>query len=227
MANTPPKSHSTPATRPSRTDGAATRSHLLVIAGQVFAERGLAGATSKEICERAGTPMASVNYHFGSREKLYETVLIEAHHQMIALDELEAIATLLPDARSKLRAVFSHLAAIANQSEVPWGFRVMLHEVMQPSAAIPLLVEKAIRPKVALMVALVAEVVGLPVGHPAVLRGTMFSVLPCIAMMLAPRQITGKLLHEAVRDPLPLAADFSDFALAGLDAIAAAHRHKA
>ena len=58
------------AARTPRPDGDATRALLLETAGQVFAERGFADGTSKEICERAGTPMASVNYHFGSREGL-------------------------------------------------------------------------------------------------------------------------------------------------------------
>ena len=210
--------------RASRTDGSATRSHLLETAGQVFAERGFAGGTSKEICERAGTPLASVNYHFGSRESLYEAVLIEAHRQIVGLDEMVALTQSLPDARAKLRAIVGHLAAIANRSDAPWGFRVMLREVMMPSAAMPALAKKAIQPKATLMLGLVGELMRLPPGHPAVQRGVMFTILPCIAMMVAPRQISGVLLPDAARDPRALADDFVDFTLAGLDALAAKHR---
>jgi len=100
---TPPRPKA--AKRASRPDGAATRQHLLDIAGQVFATRGFADATSKEICERAGTPMASVNYHFGSREALYEAALVEAHRQVVSLDELTALTEGAGDPRDKLRAV--------------------------------------------------------------------------------------------------------------------------
>jgi AcrR family transcriptional regulator len=211
-------------TRASRTDGAATRRHLLDTAGVVFAERGFAGATSKEICERAGAPLASVNYHFGSREGLYEAVLIEAHRQVVSLDDLLALARSPADARSRLRTVVAHLAGIAHRPDAPWGFRVMLREVMLPSAAIPALVEKAIRPKAALMLSLVGEVMGLAPGDPAIQRGVMFTVLPCIAMVVAPRQVTSVLLPDVGHDPRAVVADFVDFTLAGLDALAASHR---
>src|SRR4030095_14921450 len=79
------------AARAPRPHGEATRLHLLETAGRGVAERGYADTTSKEICERAGTPMASGAYHFGSREGLYEAVLIEAHRQIVGLDELAAL----------------------------------------------------------------------------------------------------------------------------------------
>ena len=41
--------------RAQRSDGRSTRAVVLEAAGKVFAERGFAEATSKEICERAGT----------------------------------------------------------------------------------------------------------------------------------------------------------------------------
>src|SRR6516164_6640152 len=97
MAVTARKQSPTPARRAQRPDGEATRLHLIETAGQVFAERGLAEATSKEICERAGVPLASVNYHFGSRDGLYEAVLIAAHQQLISLDALMALADGIED----------------------------------------------------------------------------------------------------------------------------------
>ena len=50
--------------RAQRSDGRSTRAVVLEAAGKVFAERGFAEATSKEICERAGTNGAAVNYYF-------------------------------------------------------------------------------------------------------------------------------------------------------------------
>jgi AcrR family transcriptional regulator len=224
LPKTAPKPAPSSSPRASRTDGAATRQHLLDTAGRVFAERGFAGGTSKEICERAGTPLASVNYHFGSRESLYEAVLIEAHRQIVSLDDMTALTQSASDARTRLRAIVGHLAGIANRPDAPWGFRVMLREIMLPSAVMPALADKAIRPKAALMLELVGEVMQLPPGDPAIQRGVMFTVLPCIAMMVTPRQITGMLLPDVGRDPKTAVADFVDFTLAGLDALAAAHR---
>lgn len=212
------------AKRASRPDGAATRQHLLDTAGQVFAARGFADATSKEICERAGTPMASVNYHFGSREALYEAALVEAHRQVVSLDELSALTQAPGDARDKLRAVISRFVGLSTSTSAPWGFMLMLREMLSPSPAMPALIEKAVRPKAAVLLRLIGEVLQLNPHEPAVQRGLMFSVLPCIALMIAPRHVQATLLPAVAKDRAALVEDFTRFVMAGLDAVAAAHQ---
>ena len=54
-----------------REDTARTRKSLLDAAGEIFAEKGYRDATIAEICGRAGTNIAAVNYHFGNKETLY------------------------------------------------------------------------------------------------------------------------------------------------------------
>ncbi|SOE98198.1 transcriptional regulator, TetR family [Burkholderia sp. OK233] len=210
--------------RAPRSDGAKTRQHLLDTAGQLFAERGFADATSKEICERAGTPMASVNYHFGSREALYEAALIEAHRQVVGLDELAALVAGLNDPRERLRAVLCRFVGLSTNAGTPWGFMLILREVLSPSNAIPALIEKAIRPKAALLLKTIGEVLEMNPSTPAVQRALMFSVLPCIVMMIAPMRMQAELLPAVAKDRDALAEDFVRFVMAGLDAIALAHR---
>ncbi|RKE39902.1 TetR family transcriptional regulator [Paraburkholderia sp. BL23I1N1] len=213
-----------PSKRASRPDGAATRQLLLETAGQLFAERGFADATSKEICERAGTPMASVNYHFGSREALYEAALIEAHRQVVGLDELAALVASFADPRERLRALLGRFVGFSTDAGTPWGFMLMLREVLSPSNAIPALIEKAIRPKAAFLLKTIGEVLELNPSTPVVQRALMFSVLPCIVMMVAPMRMQAALLPAVAKDREALAEDFVRFVMAGLDAIALAHR---
>src|SRR3984957_10012614 len=52
-----------------------TRRRLLIAAGEVFAERGFHAATIKDITDRAGASLASVNYHFSDKSELYAAVL--------------------------------------------------------------------------------------------------------------------------------------------------------
>jgi TetR/AcrR family transcriptional regulator, regulator of cefoperazone and chloramphenicol sensitivity len=210
--------------RASRPDGAATRQHLLDTAGQVFAERGFADATSKEICERAGTPMASVNYHFGTREALYELALVEAHRQVVGLDELMALSEVPGDPRERLRAVLSRFIGFSTASGRPWGFMLLLREALSPSPAMPALIEKALRPKAAVLLQLIGEVLQVNPQEPAVQRALMFSVLPCLVLMIAPKQIQTALLPALSRDRNALVEDYVRFVIAGLDAIAATHR---
>lgn len=52
-----------------------TKARLLQAGRKVFAENGLKNATIRDICSMAGANVASVNYHFGGKEKLYVAVL--------------------------------------------------------------------------------------------------------------------------------------------------------
>lgn len=54
--------------------GTATKEKILEEACRVFAEKGYRDATHAEICRRAGTNAASINYYFASKENLYRSV---------------------------------------------------------------------------------------------------------------------------------------------------------
>lgn len=62
------------ATNDVATEGARTR--ILSAAARLFAERGMAGVGLREITAAAGTNLAAVNYHFGSKEKLLEALFL-------------------------------------------------------------------------------------------------------------------------------------------------------
>jgi len=207
------------AARVQRTDGSTTRLHILETAGQLFAERGFAESTSKEICTRAGTNMAAVNYHFGSRDGLYEAVLIEAHRQLVSMDELISLASEAGDPRLKLRAFLTHLVEMGSQPRAPWGFRVVLREALSPSPALPTLIRQAVLPKARLIRGLIGGIMGLPEDHPSVQRGLLFAVLPCIVMTVAPKNLRNEVL-PALKDTEGLADDLMRYVFAGLDAIA-------
>ncbi|SNR82221.1 transcriptional regulator, TetR family [Humidesulfovibrio mexicanus] len=57
------------------TQDTGTKARLLHTGRKVFAENGLKNATIRDICGLAGANVASVNYHFGGKEKLYVAVL--------------------------------------------------------------------------------------------------------------------------------------------------------
>jgi AcrR family transcriptional regulator len=217
---------SSPATatgRATRAHGQATRQHLLDVAGQVFAERGFADGTTKAIAERAGTPMASINYHFGSRDALYEAVLVEAHGQLVGIEQLQALARQFDDPRDSLRALLTHVVGLATSTEPPWGVRVMLREIMSPSALVPALVQKAMLPKAQIVLGLLARILGLPPEHPAVQRAAVMTIFPGLILLIAPRQIIGKVLPAVKSDPQALVDDLCRYVFAGLEAMALAH----
>ena len=52
-----------------------TRTRILHVAAEVFADFGFERATVRVICERASVNVAAINYHFGDKENLYIEVL--------------------------------------------------------------------------------------------------------------------------------------------------------
>jgi AcrR family transcriptional regulator len=63
-----------------RRDPEASRAAILVAAREVFAERGYAGATIREIARRAGVTHGLVMRHFGSKEQLLVAALPGTRH---------------------------------------------------------------------------------------------------------------------------------------------------
>lgn len=65
-----------------RNDGTRTRAHILAIAMQHFADRGLDGARMDEIAEIAGVNKNLLYHHFGSKDQLFNAVLENVYEQL-------------------------------------------------------------------------------------------------------------------------------------------------
>lgn len=214
---------SKPAPRSVRSDGAETRLHILQVAGQLFAEKGFERTTSREICSAAGTNLAAVNYHFGSRDGLYEAVLVEAHGQIVGLDDLESIARSGVTPEAKLRKLIALVVRRSSAIDLPWGLRVLVREFMSPSTHVNTLLKQAVLPKLRVARAMIAEFLGVPDEHPLVQRAIAFVVLPCIMLVVAPRPVLRQALPALMADPASLAEDMGNYALAGLSSLASLH----
>jgi AcrR family transcriptional regulator len=58
-----------------------TQLALILAGGELFAENGFKGTSTRAIAIKAGANIAAINYHFGNKEKLYAEVL---HHAVMA-----------------------------------------------------------------------------------------------------------------------------------------------
>ena len=210
--------------RSARSDGLEKRNLILEVAGRIYAQKGFARTTSREICVAAGTDMAAVNYHFGSKDGLYGAVLVEAHAQFLRLDDLETIAQSTGTPESKLRAIIGLLIELPSGPALPWGLRVLLHELMSPSAHLAVMERNAALPKVKLIMSIVAEILGVPARNPVVQRSVAFVVMPCIMMVIAPREIVKEILPSLASNKQALADDMMDYSLAGLKALGKKYR---
>lgn len=175
---------------------AETRRQLLEAAGEVFAEVGFRDATVREICRRAGANVAAVNYHFGDKEKLYIEVLRYA--QAKALAKYPPLLNVAADAppEEKLRAfVKSLLLRIFDKGPNSWHGKLMLREMIEPTAALDSLVEERIRPMAGLLWQIVGAILGCPPSDERV-RMCAFSVVSQCVFYHHCRPVMARLFPE-------------------------------
>ena len=130
-------------------------------AGEVFAEHGFRAATVRDICQRAGSNVAAVNYHFRDKEHLYAAVLEYAHGY--AIEKHPPLLGLAADAPAEQRLqafVRSFLLRILDEGRPAWHGKLMAHEFAEPTSALDKVVEQSVRPLFNLLVSIIRELAG-------------------------------------------------------------------
>ncbi len=77
ISSTPPADPINPDLRGQRTDGAKARQQLLHASLRLFAEKGFAKTSTREIALAAGANVASISYYFGDKAGLYRAAFTE------------------------------------------------------------------------------------------------------------------------------------------------------
>ena len=119
-----------------------TKLDLIVAAGELFTEHGPDGASIRAIVEKAGTSIAAVNYHFGSKENLYAEVLRYAAGQTqgiqveVVLKEDERLKSPGGVARILLEIVREQFHCLFSPDRPAWIGRLLARSVMEPSPAL-------------------------------------------------------------------------------------------
>jgi TetR/AcrR family transcriptional regulator, regulator of cefoperazone and chloramphenicol sensitivity len=204
-----------------RSRDAETYDRLLEVAARLFAARGFKDVTIREICRAARANVAAVNYHFGDKLGLYREVLNKAIETMQATTEAARQAGTGLDAEQKLRAyVRVFLQRTAAQSGDSWIHQLMLREMADPTPAIELVFEQVIRPRVAYLSEVVAEVLDVSASDEQVLRSVMSIQSQCHAAM--PNPLSKRLMRNLTADATldDLAEHIAQCSLGGLTAVA-------
>jgi AcrR family transcriptional regulator len=195
------------------------RERILSAAGQEFADRGYEAATIRDICLAAGVNLAAVNYYFGDKQRLYIESVKHAHEQRAAQLPLpEWTPGTLP--QHKLHDFISNLLErMLGFGQPPWQVRLMMREVLHPTAACRELVEDYIRPRFALLVSILEELAGERLTQ-AELRRTGLSIIGQCFLYRAAGDVVSMLVpHEELESHHalgPLADHVTNYALAAL-----------
>ncbi len=120
----------------SNVNGSATREKLFEAAGEIFAEKGLHGTTIRDITQRAGANIASVNYHFQDKFNLYTEALRRAHGSMLTATSMPLTAD-TPEGRLR-EMISAGLTAALDPARPKWQVQLLSRELAQPTPALDL-----------------------------------------------------------------------------------------
>ncbi|HYL97923.1 MAG TPA: CerR family C-terminal domain-containing protein [Blastocatellia bacterium] len=211
------------AERADREDDARTK--LLNAASRLFAARGFGGVSVRELAQEAGVNIASVNYHFGSKENLYLDVvrlkfreIREAHWNSRAVLEAEQADTPEAARQAIRRFIAEYMESIVGPNEPDQFFLLMAREMMEPTIAIDVVVEEFIEPRFKLMEKLIgtlrpdlagtrkAKLCAMSIAGQCLYYRFAHSV---VLRLLKRKKLSGDYLHE-------IAEHIADFTFAAL-----------
>src|SRR3954471_13629244 len=94
-----------------RVADAGTKSRILDAAEQLFMEHGFEATSLRQLTSAAGVNLAAVNYHFGSKEELFQAVLTRRLDPMNQerIELLEALERDVEQAASCEKVLFTML----------------------------------------------------------------------------------------------------------------------
>jgi AcrR family transcriptional regulator len=198
-----------------------TRARLLHAAARLFAERGYARVTVRDICKKARANVAAVNYHFGGKDGLYRAVMRHAIETMQATTVAASEAGRGLPAAERIRAYVSVFAdRLLGVHHETWIHQLMLREMSDPTPALAMVAEEVLKPRMAYLSGAIAELIHCAPDDPRVLRCAL-SVTCQFNSMLWTRAVATLLDAEAgVPGSIDeIAEHIARFSLGGMKAV--------
>jgi AcrR family transcriptional regulator len=198
-----------------------TRARLLHAAARLFAERGYARVTVRDICKKARANVAAVNYHFGGKDGLYRAVMRHAMETMQATTAAASEAGRGLPAADRIRAYVSVFAdRLLGVHHETWIHQLMLREMSDPTPALDIVAEEVLKPRMMYLSGAIAELLHCEADDPRVLRCAL-SVTCQFNSMLWTRAVA-KLLDAEAGVPGSIdeiAEHIARFSLGGMKAV--------
>jgi AcrR family transcriptional regulator len=200
-----------------------TPQRLLEAAGEVFAEQGFRNTTIRAICRRAQANLAAVNYHFGDKEHLYLAVMEYAQSYGRENYSPDRPADEGRPAAERLR-LFIHdfVCSLFDEGVPAWLGKLMAREMIEPTAALDVVVKTAIRPTSERLAAIVRELLGAEASEERIRLCQLSIVGQCLHHRNA-RPVIQRLFPQQQYGPAEvklLADHITSFSLAALQGLA-------
>jgi AcrR family transcriptional regulator len=196
-----------------------TRERLIDSATRLFAERGFAKVTVREICKAARANVAAVNYHFGGKTGLYQEIVQSAIRTMHGTtQEIQKAGEGRPP-EEQLRIFVRIFLTRVIQARDGWIHRFMANELNDPTPALDMVIKQVIKPRMAYLGSVVASLIDCRANDPRVEHCVMSVQAQCLVLLndkigsrFQPFQMTPKRLEQ-------VAEHIATFSLAGIKAL--------
>jgi AcrR family transcriptional regulator len=211
--------------QPSAMHDNETCRRLIAAASEEFAQHGYAGARIRNIVLAAGANLAAINYYFGGKEGLYRATLRHLASEAMARFPQRGERRAQPPETRLHRLVYAFLEGLAPEASSPALGRILAHEAMDPSPHLDRLIEEMTRPQLEMIRTVVREIVGARVPDVQVTLASLSIAGQCLLYLFGrpavERIYPGVVAGHDSRNRL--ARQITEFSLAALAALAAAH----
>ena len=149
-----------------------TKERILKIACEVFAKRGFRNTTVRDICQQAEVNVASVNYYFSSKEKLYEEVCkyacgISSQDGGDQRFKLDSSGNPEEQLKSFVQALLTN---VLGKEPSSWRHMIMSREMVEPTNALSIIIKEMIKPRFQQLYSIVGELLGKKASEETVRR---------------------------------------------------------
>ena len=205
----------------SRKRSGAKKEKLLAAAGDVFIEKGFRDATVAEICARAEANISAVNYHFGSKEALYQEAWRHSFTESLISYPMDGGVSETAPAEERLRGqLASMIQRIADENNK--DFFIAQMELINPTGLLQEVMKTELIPMRQQTLALVRELLGPDATDQQVHYCEISIISMCVHPMVMQRiakRTRDKEMPPIIEDISAFADHVVMFALAGIDAI--------
>jgi AcrR family transcriptional regulator len=205
----------------SRKRSGAKKEKLLAAAGDVFIEKGFRDATVAEICARAEANISAVNYHFGSKEALYQEAWRHSFTESLKAYPMDGGVSETATAEERLRAqLASMIQRIADENNK--DFFIAQMEIINPTGLLQEVMKTELIPMRQQTLALVRELLGPDATDQQVHYCEISIISMCVHPMVMQRiakRTRDKEMPAIIEDIRAFADHVVKFALAGINAI--------
>jgi TetR/AcrR family transcriptional regulator, regulator of cefoperazone and chloramphenicol sensitivity len=205
----------------SRKRSGAKKEKLLAAAGDVFIEKGFRDATVAEICARAEANISAVNYHFGSKEALYQEAWRHSFTESLKAHPMDGGVSETASAEERLRGQLTSLIQrIADENNK--DFFIAQMEMVNPTGLLQEVMKTELIPMRQQTLALVRELLGPEATDQQVHYCEISIISMCVHPMVMQRiakRTRNKEMPAIIEDFKAFVDHVVMFALAGIDVI--------